>query len=397
MKKSPRVAVLIDRLVLGGVEKTAIEEVRWLRELGIDCRLLVLKRDPTVPDAFRSRLEAIPYEYLDDRIAPRLRTSLRLPGFYFFSLFHLLYAVLLPYHVKRKEWDVILSHNSYTTLSAWTLNRFRGIPYCMFIWDPIASVVVRAYTHGPIKFLRAVLLPIAKLVDRVLARGAQHTFLSSHSYEQYAGGLTVGKPRPVIVPPGCYPADAPRERTGDYVLAATSWKEGKQIEVLLRAAVEARGARLLIAGRWLHPEYRRRIDSMIDELGLSGRVQFEGEYDEAGMSRLARGALTMVTMNAELGFGMPSLEAAAQACTFVCPTVSGIAAYFKDGVEAFYYPEGDAHALAQALGPLLADPQRALAAGTAAWQRARSSLTWRHHADTIAETMGLAVAAQVTS
>lgn len=394
---SLRVAVLIDRLVLGGVEKTAIEEVRWLRELGIDGRLLVLKRDATVPEAFRSRLERIPCEYLDDRIAPFLRTSLRVPGFYFFSLFHLLYAVLLPFRVKTKEWDVILSHNSYTSLSAWTLSRFRRIRYSMFIWDPIASVLVRAYTRGPVRILQGVLLPIGRLVDRVLARGADHTFLSSHSYERYVGEVTRDRPPPVVVPPGCYPADAPRTEAGDYVLAATSWKEGKQLEVLLRAACEAKDAKLLIAGRWLHPEYRRRIDAMIVELGLSGRVRFQGEYDEAEMSRLARGALTMVTTNAELGFGMPSLEAAAQGCTFVCPSVSGIASYFNDGTEAFYYAEGDSQGLARALRPLLADPAEALAAGRAAWDRARSSLTWRDHAVAVAATMGLEVAAQVTS
>ena len=83
---------MIDRLVLGGVEKTAIEEVRCLRESGIDAQLLVLKRDGSIPAAFRQRLTEIPFEFLDDRLPRFLRTSWRVPGFYFFSVFHLLYA-----------------------------------------------------------------------------------------------------------------------------------------------------------------------------------------------------------------------------------------------------------------------------------------------------------------
>src|SRR5438552_1455819 len=166
------IAVMIDRLVLGGVEKTAIEEVRALREVGVDATLLVLKRDESIPAAVREWLSGVPVEYLDERLPRFLRTSWRVPGFYFFSIFHGLYALLLPTRIQPREWDVILSHNSYTTFTAWTLSRLRGIPYCMFVWDPIASVLVRAYPKGGIRFLQPLLLPLGRAVDRVLARGA---------------------------------------------------------------------------------------------------------------------------------------------------------------------------------------------------------------------------------
>ena len=82
------IAVMIDRLVLGGVEKTAIEEVRALREIGVDATLLVLKRDESIPAAVREWLSGVPVEYLDERLPRFLRTSWRVPGFYFFSIFH---------------------------------------------------------------------------------------------------------------------------------------------------------------------------------------------------------------------------------------------------------------------------------------------------------------------
>src|SRR5207302_5557452 len=99
----------------------------------------------------------------------------------------------------------------------------------------------------------------------------------------------------------------------------------------------------------------------------------EGEYNEADMARMTADALCMVTMNAELGFGMPALEAAAQACTFICPRVAGVAAYFAGGKEAFYFDEGDSVGLATVLRPLVQQPDMAHRAGLAAWERARST------------------------
>jgi glycosyltransferase involved in cell wall biosynthesis len=389
-------AVMIDRLVLGGVEKTAIEEVKALRDIGIDATLIVLKRDRRIPDAVREWLSGVPVEYLDDRLVRFIRVSWPVPGFYFFSIFHLLYAVLLPARVRRREWDVILSHNSYTTLTAWTLSKLRATPYCMFVWDPVASVLVRAYPGGAIRLLRPLILPLGRAVDRLLARGSRQVLVSGRSYVSYLRELVTPAADPITVPAGCHPASAPREKVGDYLLAATSWKEGKQLEVLLRALHVVPATRLVVAGRWLHEGYRTRMSALTAELGLEGRVDFAGELSEQAMATLAGNALCSVTLNAELGFGMPALEAAAQACTFVCPRVAGVAAYFQDGVEAFYFDEGDSEGLARILKRLVDEPELAHRAGVAAWERARSSLTWRHHAAAIAKAVGMPAPAQST-
>jgi glycosyltransferase involved in cell wall biosynthesis len=387
---------MIDRLVLGGVEKTAIEEVRALREIGFDATLLVLKRDRSVPQSVREWLSGVPVEYLDDRIASFLRVSWRIPGFYFFSAFHVFYALVLPWRTRRREWDMILSHNSYTTFSAWTLSKFRRIPYCMFVWDPITSVLVRAYPSGTIRMLQPLLLPAGRRIDTVLARGALRVIVSSRSYVSYLVALLKSGLAPTIVPSGCHPASVPRGRPGDYLLAATSWKEGKQLEVLLHALQAVRETRLVVAGRWLHEGYRERMAALTNDLGLDDRVTFTGELSEDAMADLARNALCAVTLNAELGFGMPALEAAAQGCTFVCPRVAGVAAYFQDGVEAFYFDEGDSEGLSRILKRLVEDPELAYRAGLSAWKRARSSLTWRDHAAAIAQAIGAPTRAQST-
>jgi glycosyltransferase involved in cell wall biosynthesis len=383
-----RIGVLIDRLVVGGVEKTAIEEVRALREMGLDATLLVLKRDPVVPLAFRDRISGIPLEYLDDRIPKVLRAARRIPGFYFFSFFHLIYAIALPFRVAFREWDVILSHNSYTSLTAQMLWRTRHIPYCMFVWDPIGPILTKAYTAGLVRLLRPVLLPIGRGMDRLLAKGAHSLIVSSPSYVEYLVNATGGSKSIVVQPPGCFPASAIRKKVGNHLLSATSWKEGKQLETLLLAMTDVPDAKLVVAGRWLHDEYREGMLTLVSQLGLADRVRFEGEYDERGMAHLAEDALCMVTTNAELGFGMPALEAAAQACTFICPETSGVTGSFTNGIEAFYFTEGDSVELSKLLQQLVSEPDLAYRAGVAAWHRAQTSLTWRHHAETIALALG---------
>ena len=391
-----RLGVLIDRLVLGGVEKTAIEEVRALREIGIDATLLVLKRDRSVAQSVQEWLSGVPVDYLDDRIPRFFRVSWRIPGFYFFSAFHVLYALVLPWQIRRHEWDMVLSHNSYTTFSAWTVWTLRRIPYSMFVWDPIASVLTRAYPTGAIRLLRPLLLPLGRTIDRVLARGARRVVVSGRSYVGYLSALLRSGDGPTMVPSGCHPASVPRSKPGDYLLSATSWKEGKQLEVLLRALHAVPETKLVVAGRWLHEGYRARMIALTVELGLEGRVRFTGELSDEGMADLARNALCAVTLNAEMGFGMPALEAAAQSCTFLCPRVAGVAAYFQDGTEAFYFDEGDSEGLAKLLKRLVEEPGLAYQAGLAAWERARRSLTWRHHANAIAQAVGAPALAQST-
>jgi glycosyltransferase involved in cell wall biosynthesis len=371
---------------VGGVEKTAIEQVHGLRNLGVDSTLIILKRGPA-PEAFRERLAEIPVEYLDDRLPSFVRRSFRIPGFTFFSLFHLIYSLAMPMRVGPGEWDVIVVHNSYSAFTAWTLWKAHRVPYCIYMWDPVVAVLTKAYPSGMIRLLRPLLVPLGKFVDRSLVGASRGVLVSSYSHVKYLTALVPNHAAITVAPPGCFPAEVPRETIGHDVLSATAWKPGKQLEVLLEAAAIVPRARFVIAGRWLHRDYRARIDSLINALSLWSRVRIEGEYDEAGMARIAATALCLVITSAELGFGMPAIEAAAQACTFICPRTSGIAAFFSEGIEAFYFDEGDSAGLARVVGTLTENPDVAYRAGRAAWQRARTSMTWQHHARTVAQAL----------
>jgi len=136
-----RIGILIDRLNVGGVEKIAIEEVKALKELNVDATLLVLSRKSVVKDAFKDLLSDIPIVYLDDRLPRIFKFSFKIPFFYFFSFFHLSYPFLIPFVVKKREFDFIISHNTYTSFTAITLSKFNKIPYGVYIWDPISYIL----------------------------------------------------------------------------------------------------------------------------------------------------------------------------------------------------------------------------------------------------------------
>src|SRR5205814_1176994 len=128
-EKDLKIGVMIDRIIVGGVEKIAIEEVAAFRKAGYDATLLVLSRNYPDPKAFKDQLKDIPIIHLEDRIPKFLRFSFKFPFFNFFSFFHLTYPIYLPFVVRKREFDFIVSQNPYTSFTALSLSKFRKIPY----------------------------------------------------------------------------------------------------------------------------------------------------------------------------------------------------------------------------------------------------------------------------
>src|SRR2546429_1099655 len=155
-----RVGILIDRIQAGGVEKIAIQQTRSLLRLGIDAELVVLRRSTPNPDAFIELRSELPTVYLDDRFPRWMRVSFPVPFFYFFSTFHITYALLLPWFVKSEEYDFLVSHNSYTSFAALGLYKAKGIPFIMHVWDPTSYILEKVYRTGALRLLRPVLLPL---------------------------------------------------------------------------------------------------------------------------------------------------------------------------------------------------------------------------------------------
>lgn len=376
-----RIAVLIDRLRLGGVEKVAIEEVRAFRKLGEDASLVVLRREGSSFDAFEDIVKDIPLVFLDDRLPRLLQLSVRVPYFYFFSTFHITYALLLPFHVRRDEFDAVLSHGTFTSLTALGLRRIRGIPYLIYVWDPIDYILQAVYRVGPLKAINGALRFVGRAVDRLLVRGSEGVLVSGRSHVPYLERIA-GRQVVRLLPPGCNPAASLAAERGDYVLAVTAWKEGKNLEFLLTTMRDIGHGTLYVGGGWVQESYRSRITELIEALGLTDRIRILGHMSEDGLRNLYSRARVTVIPESERGFGLAGLEAAANGCSFVATSDSGVSALFEDREDCRLFEAGDRRQIRSILETFLADEALATRMGRRAWMRARQSLQWHHHCGT---------------
>ncbi len=375
-----KIGVLIDRLNIGGVEKIAIEEVKALIAIGEDAYLLVLSRKAVVENAFADLLKDIPIVYLDDRLPKILKYSFKIPGFYFFSFFHLTYPFLLPLVIKKNEYDIIISHNIYTTFSALSLSKFNNIPYAVYIWDPLSYNLKKTYSKGFIHNIMFFVLFLGNIVDKILVNNARLVFVSSYIHCTQLKDIIKDGKKINLIPLGHDCLKEIKNSRGDYIFIATAWKEGKGLEDLLNVIQQIPNSKLKVGGKWIHNEYKNKIKSIMQNLKISNRVQLIGEISEQELNDLYANAIATVVVNDEPGFGLPVLEAASNGCTFIATETSGAAYFFDKNTDGFFYKYKDYKTLKSYLLKLLYDKQLAYDMGKNAWQKVKENYSWQKHA-----------------
>jgi glycosyltransferase involved in cell wall biosynthesis len=192
------------------------------------------------------------------------------------------------------------------------------------------------------------------------------TTLTDRDREQYASLLGPGTP--IVCLPNAVALDGepPAALNAPVLLAAGRLTHQKGFDRLLRAFVP-------VAAQ--HPEWtlricgggpkRRRLEQLIDELGLEGRVVLRGRV--ANMARERAGASAFVLSSRFEGLPMVLLEAMAAglpAVAFDCPT--GPREVIDDGVNGLLVADGDEDALAAALLTVIEDVPLRHALGAAA-------------------------------
>lgn len=103
-------------------------------------------------------------------------------------------------------------------------------------------------------------------------------------------------------------------------------------------------------------ERRARIERLIDQLGLAGRVHLTGWLDQTGP--LLSALDVFVSAARSESFGLAMVEAMACGAPVVATRTAGACEIIDDGVTGVLVPIGDVRGLAQAIGELLEDPQR---------------------------------------
>lgn len=373
-----KIGVLIDRLNVGGVEKIAIEQVKALRALGEDAYLVVLREKAVVPNAFSDLLQDIPVVYLDTRLPKLFRFSFQFPVFNFFSLFHLSYPLLLPFVIKKKEFDYFIVHGTYTCISAIAIKKRKKIKFSAFIWDPASYILERVYSK---KFLSPVLWILKKIaysLDRFLIKNMDTVLVGGTAHNAFIHKISPKKTIKVIYP-SVHLVSKPLKKE-DYILVVTAWKEGKYPEYIFKILEHLPDTRIKMVGRWVDPEYRRDFDKAVKANGFTKHLEIVGEVTESQLADYYAHATVLLQTNDDRGFGMPAMEAAGRGTTFVIPRGQGVCSLFTDGEDGFYTKEKDTDTIIPLLARLMNDKKLAVSMGNKAWIKVKNNYSWEKHA-----------------
>lgn len=205
----------------------------------------------------------------------------------------------------------------------------------------------------------------------------------------------VDRDRIAIVEPGADPAPITRgSRQGSvlHLVTVATLNPGKGHDVLLRAlsTLGDRGWRLTCAGSTTrYPDTTARLQSMLTDLGMTGRVRLTGELDAQAIAALYDEADLFVFPTLAETHPLVVSEALARGLPIVSTAVGAIPELVGHGAGAagLLVPPGDIDALANALTRVMDEPcvRAQLAEGA---RRARARLpTWDAAAGRMADVL----------
>lgn len=382
MKEKLKIGILINTLnAYGGIGKIAIEEVKGLRKIGYDAYLLVLFGDED-NNAYKDLMVNIPTIYLAKRIPKLLCFSFKFPFFSFFSLYHITYSLFIPFLIKKKEFDLIVCHETYLFPTVFNIQIIRNIKYIAYIWDPVNYILRRVYNNSSLRFFFWFLLPIGKLFDIIMLKSSYFVITGGSAHLNFIKRFN---DKVAVLPPAYDVAEKIEKSKENFILSVTAWKEGKNPEYLIELMKKLEYAKLIMAGMWIPLENKEEFEQKIKLAGLEKRIIVLGTVSENKLRELYLKATVFLQTNDDRGFGLPALEAAAHGCTFIIPEGQGVCELFKNGEEGFFVEEKDTENILKYLSTLLRDSNLASKMGTLAWNTVREKYSWENHARKLGE------------
>lgn len=376
-----KIGVIIDQLASGSAPKVIGQEVRGLKRLGHEAESLVLKGGYS--SVYDFHMEGVRVRNLMDEFpAIARRTDFRIPGFSFFSMHHLTSPLYAPSVIRDREYDVLVTHSTYTCFTTRKLKQKRHIPYIPFIWDPMSYILPHIYSTTSIGRLMPVLKPMAEWADRFIMKEAEAVITSGRMHHPLLKTLT-DKDLEILYP-GCFPADSVNENRENFILTFDRWDIGNTPHIFLDLMPQLdKGIKLVVGGHWYPETIREGFVAEVKKRGLQDRVVMIGALDEKMIIDYSSRAMVHVHTNKEV-FGMQSLEAAACGCPIVIPEGSGVTELFENHRHGFFPKEGDLDAHAGYINKLYSEPEFARKVGRAAWEAARKQTWEKHSADLLA-------------
>ena len=376
-----KIAILIDQLIPGGVQKVAIEEVRNLRKLGFDSSLLILMRK-----GFKNKnhylTSNIPYQFLSDRYPKFFQKSFKLPIFRFLSSLHLLSPILAPLQIKTKEFDIIISHGTTTSLTTWTISRFRKIPYIAVIHDPMVYILEKIYQKTPLSPFFPIIKPLASFLEKHLITSAKTCLVDSNVHAAYIENNYKVKPQVLhlqVSPPKKIPA-----YRGDKIISFGRWDAGKNLTLLLDLMQKLPSTKLIIAGSWSSASELKEFKRQIQVKKLQNNIELITYYRERDLANICRQGRFFLHPHFE-SFSLSALEAASFGLPIIIPQKSGITELFENGKHGFFPKKMSKDKLLKLAQKLLDDERLAWQMGREAAKIVRKLASESTHAKGLAK------------
>ncbi len=167
----------------------------------------------------------------------------------------------------------------------------------------------------------------------------------------------------------------------------------KGIRFLIEAAAQLKprfpDLKVVVAGDGFE---RPELIRLAERLGVAADVTFLGWVPNIDLPPYYRAAAVSVIPSLEEGFGIPAAEAMGCETPVVATDAGGLPEVVEHGVTGLIVPRGDATALADAIGSLLADPARRAAMGRAGRARALRLFDWDRSAEQFEQIYGTVAA-----
>lgn len=376
-----KIGILIDQLVPGGVQKSAIQEAIELKNLGHKVTIFVLVK-MQYQYQYEDLSRGLKVVYLSDYNPPFFRKPIFIPYFAFLTHLHLLNPFFAYRYKFLEGLDFIISHGTTTCITAAAIGRKLKIPYVAFIWDPMLFILDKVYGSKSIRHLFFLIKPLLYRYERSFLLSAAIVATSSKVHQEFI--KKAYQIDPVIIYPACDPTLRPIKKAGNYILSYTRWELAKNPQLILWLAKKLPNYKFLLAGTWTNKNEEYSFREMIKKNKLTDRVVLELVVDRLSLAKIAGKSIVWLHPNFE-AFGIAGLEMASLGLPIIIPRGSGVTELFQHSIHGFF-PENDKKEFLKYLTLLLKNPNKTIKMGEKASKIAQT-YTWQRHAINVLDYM----------
>lgn len=328
LESSKKVLIVCRLLWTGGVQRVSIAETISIRNLGIACDLLFLRKDPKCDYELPSGTRVLEIERSS---RPRMSKQL-------LRAITSIYAghrgtdatVDLDLIVSSQrivaDYDVAVYNDQYAALWAALCRVFRAKPYVLTLHEFYPRVSKRLRDR--------LFFPLADLIDYLSILIAPAIITTSARNFKKIDALVPG--RTVLARIGCPAPDLSllkQNRNTRRIVANTIWDEGRHPELYVRLAKKLPEFQFVLIGRWTNETFKKEVEESARDVT---NLLITGYVSEQDRLRLLDEALIYTSFGyCEAGPGMAGLDALAKGMIVITNDGIGLSELITNEVNGF--------------------------------------------------------------